>query len=179
MAKYKPDYTRPLYAYQPPAIVDGSPQFKSISTWCSACHSQYDNKASSYNYGNLSGSYAVGMGGNAPRHRHPVNITLAAGVGSGRSLVAEVKLDSKLPLEARPNSPLAQGSWDTSDYLGCLTCHRAHGSESTMTGFADASLNASGYPVINSPKKGGVNPNFTSALLRADNRGVCERCHNK
>jgi hypothetical protein len=25
----------------------------------------------------------------------------------------------------------------------------------------------------------GVNPNFSQALLRYDNRGVCERCHNK
>jgi hypothetical protein len=25
----------------------------------------------------------------------------------------------------------------------------------------------------------GVNPNASAALLRADNRGVCERCHNK
>jgi hypothetical protein len=25
----------------------------------------------------------------------------------------------------------------------------------------------------------GVNPNFSGAILRYDNRGVCERCHNK
>jgi hypothetical protein len=171
-----------VYAYQPPAIVGGNPQFKSMSTWCAACHTQYNQKSSVYDYSSI-GAGAQGMGGNVNRDRHPVNITLAAGVGAGRALQAEVKLDSKLPLEARPNSPLAQGQWDTNDYLGCLTCHRAHGTDSTMTagGYANASMNASGFPVINpaGTTKGGVNPNFSSALLRANDRGVCERCHNK
>jgi predicted CXXCH cytochrome family protein len=175
MVAYRPNYTSPIYAYQPPAIPGGGgdPEFRSMSTWCSACHEQYDNKTSAYSYGADEPAIANGQ----VRHRHPVNTTLAAGVGPGRALQAEVKLDSKLPLEVRLNSPNAQGVWDTDDYIGCLTCHRAHGSEASMTGWAQASLNASAYPVRDN--SGGVDPNHTSALLRADNRGVCERCHNK
>ena len=55
-----------------------------------------------------------------------------------------------------------------------------------MTGWAEASYitNASAvvtwYPRSSrSPPTSGVNPNFSSALLRTNNRGVCERCHNK
>ncbi len=49
----------------------------------------------------------------------------------------------------------------------CATCHVAHGSPAVMGGLAD----------------GGLQPGHTtatdSALLRADNRGVCQRCHGK
>jgi len=70
--------------------------------------------------------------------------------------------------------------------MGCLTCHRAHGSAVSMSGWAVSSLanNPSAvvtwYPVMASAVgSSGVNPNFSAALLRTDNRGVCERCHNK
>lgn len=61
------------------------------------------------------------------------------------------------------------------DYIGCLTCHRAHGTNATMKGYANVS-SFLGSPDSDS---GGVPPNNRSSLLRADNRGVCERCHNK
>ena len=54
----------------------------------------------------------------------------------------------------------------------CETCHLVHGSSSLMSGFAN------GGPTLS-----GVQPGNTtsgdSALLRADNRGVCEACHQK
>ncbi len=46
--------------------------------------------------------------------------------------------------------------------LFCLTCHYAHGTATQMTGFA-----------------ANVPPTNDSALLRIDNRGVCEECHKK
>ncbi len=176
MAAYVPNYTSTNYAYQPP---DLSGQ-RSMSAWCSACHTQYDQKASAYSYGTYEPAAANGL----LRHRHPVNISLAAGAlpDGVRDLAVPVKLDSKIPLERRPNSPNAQGVTDTNDYLGCLTCHRAHGVESTMTGWASATLSNGGAVPVGYPVRdfsGGVNPNHSSALLRVDNRGVCERCHNK
>lgn len=54
----------------------------------------------------------------------------------------------------------------------CQTCHLPHGSSAAMTGFADGG-----------PTGAGVAPGNTtatdSALLRLDNRGVCEVCHQK
>ncbi|MFA5843823.1 MAG: cytochrome c3 family protein [Coriobacteriia bacterium] len=195
MLAYRPNYTAPEYAYQP----DAAGAFRSMSTWCSACHERYDEKndvtlSQTYNYGNgeqyVSGATSASMGARA-RHRHPVNISLVAGRGAGRALTAEVVTDAVLPLEADPDrvggvGTIRGGQWDYTDYLGCLTCHRAHGTSVDMTGWAEASLVSSGgavvtwYPELRvQPVTGGVNPNNSSALLRADNRGVCERCHNK
>jgi predicted CXXCH cytochrome family protein len=52
----------------------------------------------------------------------------------------------------------------------CETCHLVHGSSSAMTGFANgAALGTGGVQTTSSD----------SALLRLDNRGVCEACHQK
>ena len=48
------------------------------------------------------------------------------------------------------------------DKVACLTCHYAHGSNPQMIGYA-----------------ANVAPANDSALLRLDNRGVCEDCHKK
>jgi hypothetical protein len=52
--------------------------------------------------------------------------------------------------------------------VNCLTCHVAHGSASHMTGIANS---AGGQP--------GNTSATDSALLRLDNRGVCQACHQK
>ena len=83
-----------------------------------------------------------------------------------------------MPLEksTNPTDPFEK------NYIGCLTCHRAHGSSVEMTGWADAHLaqNASSTWVPVRDDITGVDPAKGSTnLLRADNRGVCERCHNK
>jgi hypothetical protein len=191
-AGYSPNYTTPEYRYS------GDPQ-KSMSGWCAGCHTQYDVAASDYSYGTsetaVSNSATVGM---RTRHRHPVNMNLQTGrTESGQmSLATDVATDTALPLEMAyskdPNS--FRGTKDFNDVVGCLTCHYAHGTNAKMSGWADASLDATltpvrtsttatWFPVLNNPNGGalpnGVNPNFSSALLRTDNRGVCERCHNK
>ena len=53
----------------------------------------------------------------------------------------------------------------------CLTCHVAHGSSASMTGHSG-----------NTPWPDGAtspNGNARSALLRVDNRGACQLCHDK
>lgn len=182
MAAYRPNYTSPQYAYRAPL----AGQSRSISTWCAACHTQYDDRSSVYNYQGYiaDGSTQVGE---QTFHRHPVNISLAAGIGPTRSLVEEVVQDAALPLED------AGGTYWYNDYMGCLTCHVAHGSAATMTGWAESELvwddnfwsvedtvTPSGLwkPQL-APDSGGVDPALSSTLLRVDNRGVCDRCHNK
>jgi len=56
--------------------------------------------------------------------------------------------------------PLAESG--TNDTVVCETCHLPHGTSATMAGFAS-----------------GAGPAGDSALLRLDNRGVCEVCHQK
>ena len=56
--------------------------------------------------------------------------------------------------------PLAESG--TNNTVVCETCHLPHGTSATMAGFAS-----------------GAGPAGDSALLRLDNRGVCEVCHQK
>ena len=49
-----------------------------------------------------------------------------------------------------------------SGYIVCQTCHFPHGTSAAMSGYAD-----------------GAGPAGDSALLREDNRGVCQACHQK
>ena len=65
--------------------------------------------------------------------------------------------------------PLAETG--SGDLVVCGTCHMAHGTAAAMTGFAHPSFNPSG------PQ--GPVPAGSSSLLRLDNRGVCEVCHQK
>lgn len=183
MQAYRPDYTGGTKILHTDA--SGA---KSMSVWCAGCHEQYNNRSSAYNYG---ANEAGGAIGSITRHRHPVDITLAAGYGPGRALVEQVVEDTStgqlwVPLEkdVAPDPEFYQ------NYIGCLTCHRAHGSSADMTGYAAAHLEQNGTGTWAPVRDGipGVEPakqdvvggaTGTSSLLRADNRGVCERCHNK
>lgn len=203
MALYAPDYTGGTKILHQDAT--GA---ESLSVWCAGCHENYatahgnttDNGGllATYDYDGSVGApnSENGVVGAERRHRHPVDVTLGAGYGPGRALQEEVAEDGYwIPLELSPGNDPEDDTLFYQNYLGCLTCHRAHGSSVEMTGWAAASLttnpDGSVIPVRDaipgvSPDKDGTpgiigDPamNGSSALLRADNRGVCERCHNK
>jgi hypothetical protein len=114
--------------------------------------------------------------------------------GSGQ--VTEPALFADLPLLNDPRDPQRDGEgryqgttatadpapgspgvrYSAEDALDCLTCHRAHGTAARMSGFAASASNVS--PAAGTAT-GGVPPTGDGALLRADDRGVCERCHDK
>ncbi|HEY5484689.1 MAG TPA: cytochrome c3 family protein [Propionibacteriaceae bacterium] len=182
VASYTPSYTAAQYAASGPT--------KSMSTWCAACHTVYAQSDSAYNYQGKLGVPAAPV----VYHRHPINTPLSVGTGpvESRALITALVDDPGLPLEM-PYSEKAVGFtyankhqiWDGRGNVTCLTCHRAHGTEAKMSGWAATSLNASGTPNVvagtTNPAvdASGTNPTFDAALLRYDNRGVCERCHNK
>lgn len=151
---YVPDYTTALYAKgQVDAdMPDVAAAKKGMTGWCVGCHSTYLSKESTY--------AAESWGGFTERHRHPVNVPLTNFKG-----VRSVITTSVLPLANDPGER-AQG---TGDWIDCLTCHRAHGTSAQMEGYA-----AFLYDI--QPAYAGSE---ISALLRLDNRGVCEGCHNK
>jgi len=197
MAQYKPNYTKTSGTDILHTDNSASLATKSMSTWCAACHENYNQisagSSTSYNYNPY--LPAQGFSSSGPLlntqsyHRHAVNVTMAGGFGMTRDLTEEVTSSPAwVPLEA-PSA--GSGSWDTG-YLGCLTCHRAHGSSVDMTGWASAHLGTASVTVtspvtVYAPIRDnvmGVDPGKTntvgtSSLLRADNRGVCERCQNK
>ncbi len=176
---YQPDYTSARYAA---SLLPA----KGISGWCSACHTQYNTVASS-GQGTYNASDDFGA---VTRHRHPVNVSLTTFAGPRSLIVATTALGLNVAFGDGIDIPLEHTSTDAKgpaqvntadDYIGCLTCHRAHGTDAKMSGYANSASSA--HP---SPDSGGttatskgVQPTMDSALLRADNRGVCERCHNK
>ncbi len=183
MAAYKPDYTGGTPVASGVSPVVGA----SLSAWCSGCHEGYNNISddpATKDYG----SYEATVGARV-RHRHPVDIPLSAGDAIIQTPAMEYVLDPRLPLEV-VSAPV--GDPRDNSYVGCLTCHVAHGSSQDMTGWAAASLvnptGSAGGWIPQMDGIPGVNPDKadfatatagTSSLLRADNRGVCERCHNK
>jgi predicted CXXCH cytochrome family protein len=189
MANYRPNYTDTTGT----PIVNwfGGPT-KSLSVWCSACHTQYDQRTSDYNYSPfepIGGAVPAGQVGNQTRHRHPVDVTMQNGTAAVgvRTLTEQVisglqpgSNTNWVPLETNANP--SQNSTIDKQWIGCLTCHRAHGATTDMSGWAAATLaqNASGtWAPVRDGVPGVMPTKNTSNLLRADNRGVCERCHNK
>ena len=129
MAAYRPDYT----GGTPIAAGISATPGASLSAWCSACHTGYNNISdapATKDYG----SYEATVGAQV-RHRHPVDIPLTAGDAIIQTPAMEFVLDARIPLEA------TVGAADyRSNNVGCLTCHLAHGSSQDMTGWAAASL---------------------------------------
>jgi hypothetical protein len=208
MAAYRPNYTSGSADIMGKGAA-GATGNGSLSSWCAGCHTQYNINGSSYDYGLNEGTGLVGA---RQRHRHPVDMTVAAGDHNlqifalddgtgGPDTPGGPKLDNRIPLEVDPNNATQRNGL----YVGCLTCHFAHGGTALMSGWSNAHLvqNTNGTWVPQRDGSMGVDPDKvtdpmvtlngpfvdqftggavaggTSALLRADNRGVCERCHNK
>jgi predicted CXXCH cytochrome family protein len=162
---YQPDYTTPKYA-KAPELTPGNPDpLKGMSGWCVGCHTFYMGTPGSIS---ASQTYeADTIFGEVVRHRHPVNVELSTFTGP-RAVVA----NNGLPLAHDPGELTAENN----DWIDCMTCHYAHGTTAVMTGYANVL-----DPRTQNPDSGngGVAPTDDSALLRVNNRGVCERCHNK
>ncbi|MFN8526067.1 MAG: cytochrome c3 family protein [Chloroflexota bacterium] len=80
-----------------------------------------------------------------------------------------------------PSLRLASNSTDANKIVTCLTCHRAHGTATVMSGFALSTAFGGSSPDPLSPAQqadaqitGGVSK---SMLLYTDNRAMCEACH--
>jgi len=166
---YFPNYTKAQYAKAPGAV-----DTKGMVGWCASCHTQYATKV-----GTTAGAtvgYNAGDGfGEVVRHRHPVNVPLTNFLGP-RDLKL-LAFPGGLPLAHSVEGTDERGNQtnDTSDWIECLTCHNAHGSTAVMSGYANVADSMDPVPDSGS---GGVDPSPNSALLKMDNRGVCESCHN-
>jgi predicted CXXCH cytochrome family protein len=187
IANYKPSYTSAQYASNGSNAPTGA-----MSAWCSACHTAYVQPNSLYDYGvNIPPATST----NRMYYRHPVDVALSVGTAADpedRALLTQLKDDSGLPLEMGSGQVASGFSyatggkiWDERGNVSCLTCHRAHGTAATMSGWAATSLGSDGLPQTGVSTttpladSNGVDPTHDSALLRYDNRGVCERCHDK
>jgi predicted CXXCH cytochrome family protein len=183
VSTYTPDYTTERYAKP-----IGNDPDRGMAGWCASCHIQYMQETGAvyeandptllpesgigwedyYASSETTGYNSLDGFGYAVRHRHPVNVALSEFAGQ-RSLVAT----NPLPLLHDADDVATD---DMTDWLDCMTCHVAHGSSVDMTGYADVADSTNPEP---NSGTGGVPPTGSNALLRLDNRGVCEVCHNK
>jgi len=174
---YKPNYTKAQYA-KAPANNTG----KGMTGWCAGCHTTYlvgdgtpvtvDGittvpNGSTYDSGDALHSVV--------RHRHPLNVELASYTGTS-TMITDISLG--LPLDhdksEQKTADLGSGVHNSkSDWIECLTCHNAHGTTATMSGYADFTT-----LTTNDPGYRGTLPDYSN-LLKMNNRGVCEACHNK
>ncbi|MCL4499284.1 MAG: hypothetical protein M1335_03450 [Chloroflexi bacterium] len=131
----------------------GSDPNSGITQWCVSCHTKYATRQDTepYNAGDIFGDVA--------RFRHHTDTEIMGITNQVNGL--NYNLTTDLPL----NDEMGNGRTDD-DKMMCLTCHRGHGTDSSMT--PQAAL---------SPGERGSLP-VGSMLLRRDNRGVCINCHN-
>ena len=125
----------------------------SISQVCKSCHTAYHvTKAGSGHDKSGTGS---DYGGDTSTFAHRVDMSYSYGgnVNPETTGVVSGTVTLKLPLAGLSN-----------DTVVCTTCHMSHGTSVRMTGFATGSSSG---------------PTGGAALLRLDNRGVCEVCHQK
>jgi len=184
---YQPNYTTAMYAKGYNMTNNTINATKGMSGWCAGCHNTYlgsettqtktNSLGETTSYQAFASVYNAGDGsGLALRHKHPINVPLTNYNGPDKSSMI---VDSALPLD-HSISQQGDSTNHSSDWIECLTCHRAHGTGADMIGWAS---NAGAGSVVDTdgvarnafPSQNAV----PSALLRFDNRGVCERCHNK
>lgn len=119
------------------------------SSLCAACHGAYHRTNPGQADINDGGTYT-----------HRVDMPYNFGANANPEIVGMGGL----------TLPLAESG--SNNTVVCMTCHLPHGSSVAMVGQADGG-----------PGGGGALPGNTtatdSALLRLDNRGVCEVCHQK
>lgn len=167
---YKPNFTTPRYAKGP----SNDPN-KGMSGWCAGCHATYNAGSDGTPVRTKSSTYNAGDGfGYQVRHRHPINREMSTFLGD-RSLIVT---DLPIPLAHDIGERLVEATPGntSSDWIECLTCHYAHGSTAVMTGYSSVD---NVWTLEPDTGGGSVPPDIGSALLRLNNRGVCEVCHNK
>jgi hypothetical protein len=174
---YEPNYTSAKYAkgYD---VLDANNQpiapavnpDKGMSGWCAGCHATYNGRN-----GSEDSTYNAGDGGGLKkRHRHPMNVPLSN--YHGPDWQSMIVTDNPLPLDHDLGEGPSAANTD-SDWLECLTCHRAHGTAASMVGWADEYAADPSDDIADFVSRSGSGD--PSALLRLNNRGVCEVCHNK
>jgi predicted CXXCH cytochrome family protein len=126
------------------------------SSVCAACHGAYHvTRADSGSSNGDDGGGNPDYGGDITSFAHRVDMPFTYGANANPETAG---LDGY-------HLPLAESGG--SNAVVCMTCHLPHGTSVAMTGITDGA----GLP--------GETSAIDSALLRVENRGVCQVCHQK
>jgi len=135
------------------------------SNLCAACHGSYHTTTA----GSGSDATVATNGGYSHRVDMSWNVVPPASVTVGANNPETVGFNDGT---TTVTVPLAQTGVVGGNVVVCQTCHMPHGTSAQMTGHANGG-----------PGGGGTLPGNTtatdSALLRLNNRAVCQACHQK
>ncbi|MBI2887244.1 MAG: cytochrome c3 family protein [Chloroflexi bacterium] len=139
-----------------------------IATICGACHTAYPSEGASLSLT----APTVAAGPNAVHYRHRTEMPYTNWVNPETG-VSPANPETS-PLTGFPALRLASNGTQTNTIVTCLTCHRVHGTATTMSGYAlKSSLGGSADDDL-SPAQTSASQ---SVLLFTNNRGMCEGCH--
>jgi predicted CXXCH cytochrome family protein len=134
-----------------PSTSPMSPQYVALSDWCIQCHTRYmaSSDAATTDSGDAIFTY-----------RHMTGDTFAEGGDCSKC--------HGIPFVIPPPITFNAAYWNHD--VECMTCHVAHGCSASMVGYAGSLV----WP------DGSITPpgNARSSLLRVDNRGTCQLCHD-
>lgn len=150
-----------------------------VTLLCGSCHTAYPSPDATDNTFPTAHRHRTEMAWtegpneglkNSPAIPWSTTTTAVTGAGPVGTTVNSVALRLASSKTGAPSPGPQQGSAQSPNGVGdqtivtCLTCHNAHGSSAQMTGFATPSL---------------TTPATDTTLLVADNRAMCESCHQK
>ncbi|MBI3967436.1 MAG: hypothetical protein HY329_17515, partial [Chloroflexi bacterium] len=190
-------YTKEYYAstalddtggYQPQfslALQAGDPTLNGFALLCGACHSSYPSSSAKSIPGGAQNPWGI----TKYRHRMEMQFSDWNSPKYGGVVPCQPETNPYNPatggcggVGALPALRLASNnSGVNNEIVTCLTCHRAHGTATNMSGFALSSAFGGSSPDSISPAQqadsqitGGTSK---SMLLFTDNRAMCEACH--
>jgi doubled CXXCH domain len=132
----------------PPAA--GQSILVDTSRWCAQCHTRY------------------------LATRHGATPAESSREDSGDDIFTYRHTSSGVSISIPTPPPSGPQATPSVSYVNraCITCHTAHGSNSSMPGTLSSTVPWPGGSLVNPP-----NDTERASLLKMDNRGMCKKCH--
>ena len=141
----------------------------SLASLCGACHTAYPSSGASAGY----------TAGGVTHYRHKTEMPFTDWSNPDTARVSSNPETS--PISGFPALRLASMSGSgtgSNNVVTCLTCHRVHGTSTTMSGYAlKISGGGLGDSDLTPSQAPSYDANSTSTLLYTNNRGMCQACH--
>lgn len=165
--------------YRPDVTVTnaGDQNLNGFALLCGACHTTYPSSSAK----SIPGSTQNPWGITKYRHRMEMNFTDWNSPKYGGVVPCNPETGPYNPSNGTcggvgqlPALRLASNAAFSNEIVTCVTCHRAHGTATQMSGWALSSALGGSSPDPISPAQ---TASSTSMLLFTDNRAMCEACH--
>ncbi len=155
-------YTKEYYAS---AGTGGAPTTGegSLASLCGSCHTAYPSSGA---------TLAYVMGG-VTHYRHKTEMPYTDWTHPGLGTAVPNNPETA-PIAGFPALRLASNAGNSQAIVTCLTCHRVHGTNATMSGYA---LKGTLGGLADEDLSPAQTTGSRSTLLYTNNRGMCEACH--